>query len=251
MSSDYDHIFRDFLPLSITLPSLNRGLLKRAIENIADTTHCKYKIVVVSPLECESVAMKPGCKLSWWRDDGTKGPNFAHQEAFKFIYSGYVLAWVEDHELMPGWDVQAFSELAEADPFPSQIVKPPTLLGLRHADVDHVGTVFGRYYPYFPLMRVDRVIGIGGWLKGEYKRGFADCDLAMRVYAAGGEVKPTIARCVRSLPADSRKLGDLLQGEVGSTQEDLDLFVKTWAPQFGDGYDLSHVRGFNRDIIPT
>jgi hypothetical protein len=222
--------------ISITLPSVHPEALVRTLANLRACTNGSYEVIVVSPFEPPG-----GDNIIWIPEDKPKGPNVAHGYAAVLARGDYVLGWVDDHLLTPDWDkwtIRVFEGV--------ETVGTPALLGLRHVLEDHVGTVFGHYYAYFPFVRretVDRV----GWLGvGEYQRGFADCDLGMRVWSAQGYCTWG-SRCVLRCADDAKVLHD---DEAGYEPEDLQKFLRRWRFRFGKGWPANVVRDFNIDVVP-
>ena len=221
--------------ISITLPSIHPAKLDRAVQNIRDTTRGVYEIIVVSPFPPSR-----GSDIVWEPEDEPRGANRAHAAAIPFARGYHVLAWSDDHLLAPGWDDQVLAELSCLE-----VINPYTMLGLRHADVKHVGTCFGHYYPYFPFASF-RTIERVGWYDPNYKRGFADCDLGLRVWRAGGFCAwsaPLVTRC----EDDEKRLPD---DEAGYEPEDLEMFLAHWRPMFGKRWLTRLVRDFNVDVVP-
>lgn len=223
--------------ISITLPSLYPHKLERALENLRETTRGVYEVIVVSPFEPKR---RPRDEIVWLRETANKGANNAHARAALIAHGDFLLAWVDDHLLAPGWDDAAVAELHAL-----QIVNRRSVLGLRHADVKHVGTVFGHYYPYFPFTTRD-LVGAFGWFDGAFRRGFADCDLGLRFWNCGGYCSwsgPLVTRC----EDDHKNLPD---DEAGYEREDLELFLARWRSRFGDAWYTHTIRDFNVDVVP-
>lgn len=225
--------------ISITLPSLSEDAADRAIDNIDATASHFCEIIVISPTPPDD---RPHVK--WIEDRAFAGANVAHELGFRAATGEFILAWVDDHRLLPGWDIEALARLAD---FEGMRPGRPIAIGLRHVN-GQIGTCFGRYYPYFPLMRRAHVEQIGGWLSGEYRRGFADVDLAMRIWATGGYCSWTNRGVVEKLPDDDRKLGNLHQG-AHTTPDDLAFFLDRWSRTMGDGWPTAHLRDFNVDTV--
>ncbi len=96
-----------------------------------------------------------------------------------------------------------------------------------------------------------------GWLTDEYWTGFADSDLAMRVWDAGGRCEWTSQGLIIPHGDDQRKnMGDThianidVVDQAHCRPDDMKLFISKWAPKYGKGWDTSHLRGFNVDITP-
>lgn len=234
--------------ISITLPSIHPGPLARTIGNIEDTTLSEVEIIVVSNFSIPKLTRHRVVHL---HETERFGPNAGHAFAAQYATGDFITAWVDDHIYVEGWDERATNEFVTREA-KFQLSAPkvprmerPFLLGLRHADRSIIGTVFGRYYPYFPFMRRIDAIRLG-WLSGDYAVGFADCDLAMRVWDAGGMCAPTHAGIVKVHEDDDRKLPELVQ-EGHTLPEDMALFLHRWEARFGQGWDTKHLRGFNID----
>jgi hypothetical protein len=226
---------RSVINISITLPSVHPEALKRTLANLRAVTEGSYEVIVVSPFE------PPGLdEVVWLPEDKACGPNIAHGFAFTLAQGEYILGWVDDHLLVEGWDTAAILNLRIAE-----AVDRPAMIGLRHRIENHVGTVFGHYYPYFPFARCSAMRNIGWLGVGQYRRGFADCDLGLRVWDKGGFCTWG-RRCVLRCDDDVKVLPD---GEAGYEPEDLEKFLKRWGHKFPN-WPTNMVRGFNIDIIP-
>jgi hypothetical protein len=225
--------------ISLTLPSIRVGALRRTLDNINQTTRNFIEVIVVAPFSFD-YQLRNG-KIVWLKEETPLGCNGGHELAAKHATQNFIAPWVDDHLFINGWDLIVLWEFM----VPQIGMR---CIGLRHAIEPQVGTVFGKYYPYFPVMRKADVEAIG-WFSGEYKRGFADCDLALRVWDKGGICVPSEVGVVLKHPDDSRKMDDLMEGEARCLPQDMDLFLRRWSKKYGAGYDLSRIRGFNQDIL--
>jgi hypothetical protein len=228
--------------ISITLPSIHPRALIEALANIEMTSCESVEAVVVSPFRPRAPTYKT--KIIWIDEQDHEGPNAAHEAALRKATGDFVLAWVDDHELMKGWDAELLSDFLGRE----NGTDGPFCLGARQESPAHVGTVFGNYYPYFPFMRrADAARGL--WITGEYRVGFADVDLGMRVWSAGGRCEWSRNPLVRVLPDDDRKIGGAdWTGEAHTREADTRLFLSRWAARYGVGYDVQNLRGFNVDV---
>lgn len=230
--------------ISITLPTIYPAALPRTLDNIENATRCPYQVIVVSPFPVTRGVR--GGTLCWIRDEAMTGCNAAHQAAARAAMGEFVTGWVDDHLYVDGWDAIALRDHERREAafhaLPGKSGKP-FLLGLRHVWPTHVGTEFGMYYPYFPFARRSTVERVG-WLTDEYRTGFADSDLAMRVWDAGGRCEWTSEGVIVVHDDDGRKNGAIFK------PADLELFVRRWSPRYGRGWDTSHLRGFNNDVTP-
>jgi GT2 family glycosyltransferase len=227
--------------ISITLPTRRLIALVRTLDNLLATTRNPLQVVIASTFsELEEISRyRERMNLVYLIDRNRLGPNAAHAMAFEYVTGDYVLAWVDDHLMVDGWDCEVLKHFDH---------RSPLLVGVRHKSVQHVGTCFGKYYGYFPMMRRMDVEKVGGWISPDYRKGFGDVDLAMRVWHAGGHCEPSIVQAAIQHEDDMIKLGDLLEGEAQSTPEDMQLFLSRWGEVFGKGWDTSHLRGFNLDV---
>jgi hypothetical protein len=226
------------MKISITLPSIYPEALERSLDNIVKATKSsELEIIVVSPFE---VLHR---NVIWLKDKKRDGCNSAHFEASKVATGDFIAAWADDHLLIDNWDDLIIETFLQREVV---INNWPFLLGQRQRVVaQHVGTVFGIYYPYFPVMRTEDIKHIGGWLSPDYKHGFGDPDLALRVWQAGGRAEwmeiPTVDVITEEDNARHRERGQVLDS-------DMKIFLERWAPHYGAEYDITQLRGFNRDL---
>lgn len=222
--------------ISITLPSLHRELLVSVCENIVWTTRERPEIIVVSPFQPYEV---PGSRIAWVREDEPKGISAAHAAAFAQASGEFVFPWADDHYFNDGWDEVLLAEFKQRE----EVSAGPLSLGPRFV-VPHnnVETIFGRYYPCFPLMRRRGVESVGGWLSPEFKVGFSDPDLGMRVWAAGGRCEWSTSRFLRPSQSNARYPGD---GFEERFKTDAALLVQKWFHLASENWDLSDTSRYN------
>jgi hypothetical protein len=224
--------------ISITLPSIHPDALARTLTNLRDTTRNGYQVVVVSPFEPPNIVSAKG-SISWVTETRPLGCNAAHAAGLSKVERPYIMAWVDDHLLSDGWDTEALKDFQEGAKRGR-----PYLLGLRQIWPEQIGTVFGRFYPYFPIMQTANAKALG-WFDGSYRMDFADADLALRFYSAGGMVEWARNTCIIVHRDDERKNGRDFY------QPDMQLFLSRWAPTFGKGWKITNLRDFNRDYDLT
>lgn len=220
------------LRTSITLPSLHPELLFRALRNIRQTTFGEYEVIVVSPFEVSAP------NVIWVREEEPKGCACAHARAAEHATGDFLLAFADDHILVDGWDIAVAKDLIA---FEKKLENKIGAIGLRFANANVMGTVFGKYYPNFPFMRREVVLQVG-WIGNDYERGFGDCDLGMRIWDAGGWCEQSTRSLILIHADDARKSG------ANYSNADLALFVHRWGDKYGRGWDITHLRGFNIDI---
>src|ERR1700676_1810419 len=127
--------------ISITLPSLDQDAALRTIEMLWFRTRGPYEVLLVGQFEIDlpHVISIP--------EGDARGCAYAHHVAAQHARGDYLLAFADDHELVDGWDEIALAEFVDRR---GNFI--PFALGLRGVHSGHVGTDFGMYYPYFPLM---------------------------------------------------------------------------------------------------
>lgn len=225
------------MKISITLPSIYPDALHQTIDIIRKMSKVDNEILVVSPFDpspCD-----PWHSGVWIVESEPRGIAFAHARAAAFATGDFIIPFADDHRFVEGWDEIAISN------FMRQERDQAFALGLRCSHSGHVGTEFGIYYPYFPMMRLEAMRKVGGWITGDYQRGFGDSDLAMRVWAAGGRCEWSDIGLLWPSPDDKRK-----PPGPAYTEADMALFLSRWAPRYGGGWDTSRIELFNIDLDP-
>jgi hypothetical protein len=224
------------MKISITLPSLHPTALMATLDNIGATTKThELEVLVCSPFNIQREI--PCGRVVWVKDRESSGNIAAHAAAAKEATGELITAFVDDHEYVDGWDVKAVTDFLarEAACGGYKIF----CLGLRQLwETPQVGTVFGIYYPYFPMMRRGDLNAIGGWFDDtKYKRGFGDADLGLRVWFAGGLCEWSEEQIITTV-----------SGGPANHHEDEPRFLERWVPIHGTGWDTSHLRGWNIDV---
>ena len=232
--------------ISITLPSLYPDSVHHTLDNLERTTRGPYEVILVGWSQILRSNVVNVAEVE------PRGCAHAHHLAAQHARGDYLLAFADDHEMVDGWDEIALTE------FETKRQKHwPFALGLRGAHSGHVGSNFGYYYPYFPLMTRADVRGTG-WIGPDYRAGFGDSDLAMRVWFAGGRCEWSDAGLLRPTSADKRKAAqpEGHRPEAAYTKEDLALFISRWAPIYGNGWSSggrswdAGIDDFNVDLRP-
>lgn len=239
--------------ISITLPSIYPNALDRTIANlISATKKARLEIIVVSPFTVAPAmwgnGTEVGGKILWVEDKVKSGNIAAHFEGAKYATGDFIFAWVDDHRLVDGWDEKALANF-EGNMKRNFDVKP-YVLGLRQISAQsHIGTVFGIYYPYFPFIRRADLELIGGWLDPEFKVGFGDCDLGLRVWFNRGLCEWSEEMLIGVMPDDSANKEPInASGMSDKLEKDMARFVERWGPIHGEGWKTETLRGFNIDL---
>lgn len=223
------------MKLSLTLPSLFPDALAITMKNIEATTRdVDYEVVVVSPFEVS------GPRIRWVPEGTPSGNCGAHRKAFDACTGDVVIALSDDVRLADGWAATYVRNFLEAERR-----NPQLCLGLRAGNV--LGTVFGIYYPYFPGARRSTFEAAGGYFSDQLRARFGDPDIALRIWTMGGRceftTKSLIAFDERRSPEE-----DARTHKQSALERDMATFLATWEPVYGQGWDTSHLRGFNLDM---
>jgi GT2 family glycosyltransferase len=213
--------------VSVTIPSLNPRLLADTVGALAtNSTELDIEAVVVSTLE----ARGPG--VVWVPETERRGSIAAHALAFQHASGELLINLADDRMPMPGALDVAVARLdargTGAAPFS---VGLNWIIRNRTASA---GTSYGHYYPYFHVMTRRSVEQIGGWIDPVYRRHFADADLAMRVWAAGGRCELAAAALMVQHPLGIAARSNFSQSEA--LELDMATYQGRWRPQFGQGW---------------
>jgi hypothetical protein len=228
------------MKISITLPSLYPKELARAVENINATTRAAHEILVVSPFEFS------GDNVMHIRESESRGCNYAQALASKFASGDLIVAHTDDFDYVDSWDDLIIPDFLERE----KLYKGDYLLGLRYDIDDFVGINFGMYYANFPMMRCANLEKFG-WLGQEFKIGFGDSDLSMRVWDRGGTCEFSKDKVLRQALYFDGSAIDSRRKSSTYTEKDLLLFASRWIPKYGDGWDTTRLEGYHTivDIV--
>ncbi len=218
------------MKVSITLPSIFPAALDRALANIRATTKGDYEVVVVSSFKVV------GPDVLWVEETQRNGCAFAHTVAAKHASGDFITATADDCDYFPAWDqkmIQIYDERAPRD-------GGNFCLGLHYG---LLGSVFGIYYANFPFMRRDQALSLG-YFDGNYKKGFTDSDLGLKVWSSGGRCEYSVEKLIEVTAEDARKGGE------DCPADDLEYFIEKWGSKYGRGFDISYMRAINVDFDP-
>lgn len=226
--------------VSIIIPSIYPRDLARCVASIERGTRCSYEVVIVAP-DCAPEC--PDSSVIWIREQEPRGAAAAQHVGLDHCSGDFVIALADDFEFFDGWDAWLIPEFeARESAHPT-----PLVMGLRYDLADWVGTCFGMYYPNFPMMRRACARSIG-WFDGDYRQGFSDCDLGMRVWSLGGfcafSSRPAI---FLSRDESGRTVDDVRKGKLYE-QADYDRFVARWSPRYGAGWCVAALGSFNVNV---
>jgi hypothetical protein len=221
--------------ISITLPSIYPDALQRCLAGIKSATRNTYEVLVVSPFRVDEP------NVVWIEETERRGCAFAHDVASRRATGEFITAFADDWLYADGWDETVLPDFIDRE----KRAQGKYLMGLRYDHYDLVGTVFGIYYANFPFVRrsnLDRY----GWIGPDYRLGFGDADLSLRVWHRGGRCEFSVEKVLRVTSEDATRKDTVAL----FSPEDFALFVATWAPIYGKGIRTDNLRDFNIDVAP-
>ena len=223
------------MPLfSLSLPTLRQENAELVIKYIHDcSAGYDYEIVVVSPFEIR------GPQIRHVPEPEARGNCSAHAAAYAASSGEYVITFTDDIIPTPGWldGLQQTMEAKEAQHF-------PFCGGLHRANWLIYGTVYGLYYPYFPVLSRRSAEQIGGYFSEDYAAHFGDPDLAMRVWDAGGRCELIISAKIYGLLQFDRT--NQAEHKQTSGERDMAMFKARWHARYGEAFGEG-LRDFNID----
>jgi hypothetical protein len=155
-----------------------------------------------------------------------------------------VFPLVDDITLLPGWAQDGLTTLTRHERGRSYAV------GIGQVN-RIVGTVFGIYYPFFPMVRRSVAEQVGGFYNPALKHHFTDSDFAFRVWSAGGACGWTGADYIERIRLDEAGAADLAARRAASLGADMATFLDRWRPRYGQGWRADALSDFNLDIDPV
>lgn len=219
--------------ISITLPSIFPDALRRAHDNIVVTTVGSYELIVVADFERPSWASD---RVVWIKEGERRGNPHAHFVAAQHARGEFITAMSDDCRYVYAWDVDSIANYEKRRASAGGKLCLGMHFGL-------IGTVFGIYYANFPFLRTADALSLG-YFDSNYKKGFADSDLGLKVWSSGGRCEFTENKLVEITAEDERK------GAEDCPAEDLQYFLEKWGVRYGKGFDTSHMRAINLDFDP-
>ncbi|CAK0775844.1 hypothetical protein CCP2SC5_60052 [Azospirillaceae bacterium] len=229
--------------VSITLPSLRPNFLSQCLAAIYESAeYDDYEVLVVSPFEVRAD------KVRWIEEKQKNGNCRAHALAYEHA-SGDIIVAMTDY-IIPRrkWLKNAVEHVSfyERKIFPycsglfwsnSSAIGPT------------IGTIFGRYYPYYPIATRKSLEAIGGWYSCEFVANYGDADIGLRIWAAGGACQvcwdSVIAASYARSMVPSHQIGLKAQEQISCDQM---VFVKKWQKIYGEGWSTERRASFNCDL---
>lgn len=225
------------MKLSLVLPSLFPHALRRTIENLQATTRgVDYEVLVVAPFEVV------GTNVVWIPEGNPRGGVAANIAAYERASGDLVVTLSDEIALADNWAEICLKMFHEREPPGRHFC-----LGL-HLSSFVVGTVFGIYYPFYPMARMSTLRAVGGHFDPIYTAHFPDPDLALRIWQAGGRCERTEIPLVSQVPRPGSEAADPPTKTSRSAERDTATFVWRWAPIYGSGWKTGERGEYNIDI---
>lgn len=225
------------MKISLILPGLFPEAMAAAIRSImAASQGIDYELVVVSPFQIS------GPRIRWVKEEEPRGNCYAHKIGYEASTGDVVAAMSDDVRLVAGWADKALGFLQEREK-----LNPLLSIGLHRMDFA-IGTVFGIYYPYFPMARRETLEAAGGYFSDAYRAHFGDPDLGLRVWSAGGRCEILPDRVIQLVERDPNAQSVGKPQKHTALDRDMATFLGRWQGRYGQGWDTSHLRGFNLDV---
>jgi glycosyltransferase involved in cell wall biosynthesis len=211
------------MKISFVLPSIFPTLVAGAIEAAREAARgLDHEIVVVSPFEIS------GANVRWVKEETPRGSIAACNLGFAAADGDILVLVADDNRLDPGALELALAHLhARETEHPLLAVGFP--LGVR--GIVAVGSVYGRYYPYFFMLRRATLAAVGGGFDEGYVKYHADPDLGLRIWAAGGRCEFAPGAIIRAV-ADRGGAGQAPDKSRGTAGSDFARFAAIWGPHY-------------------
>ncbi|HEY0835278.1 MAG TPA: hypothetical protein VGE72_15345 [Azospirillum sp.] len=211
--------------ISITLPSLRARMLIDTIQSLyAASVGHELEIVVVSPFEVE------GPFVRHVPEGEPRGNCAAHALGYEASSGDIVIAMSDDHRAVPGWLDGLADTVAERE---SRFF--PFAGGLARPNCPHFGAAYGLYYPYFPVMSRRSIEAAGGWFSRAFTAHFADPDLGLRVWRAGGRCELLPDARILAVPVSDAE-NAAVPFKSKAFPQDFATFARTYHAGHGAGF---------------
>ena len=211
------------MKISFVLPSIFPTLVAGAIEAArTEAAGLDHEIVVVSPFEIS------GPNVRWVKEESPRGSIAACNLGFAAATGDVLVLLADDNRLDPGALALAFAHL-QAHEAQTPLLSVGFPLGVR--GIVAVGSVYGRYYPYFFMLRRTTLAAVGGGFDEGYVKFHADPDLGLRIWKAGGRCEFAPGAIIRAV-ADRAGAGQAPDKSRGSAVSDFARFADIWGPSY-------------------
>lgn len=208
--------------ISITLPTLRPKLAQARVEDFHSThPNTDYELLIVSPFEMV------GPRVVWTNEGQPRGGVAAQRLAFERSTGQYLVWWSDDVTPAPGC-LETMRRFVDAHPEPFIGSFPGRNVATGRCDSY---ACWGKLFAGFGMATRATIERIGGYFDTAYRYQWADPDLALRCWHAGGSVEACAAAEIRVADQEDRHKAISRHW----LQPDFDVFFRRWNPVFGDG----------------
>lgn len=210
------------MELSVLMCSIRPSHARDAIERLRpDLAAFEHEIVVVSPFEVE------GPRIVWVREEAPRGSVNAANLGFSALRGRLFLQASDDVAFDRGSVPTAARQLAamRANDLPC--------VGFAHrrGAQDYAHAAYGHYVPGFYLAPTDAVRSLGADLYDpQFTAAWADQDLGLRIWAAGGRCEVATAGGVQNFGVGARQPIAAGMNEDNTSRE-FAAFAAKWTPR--------------------
>jgi len=216
--------------ISVIMPSLRPdAALCRVREFEATNKDTDYEITIVSPFKID------GEKVNWVYEEKASGLTHAHNVAYQSSTGEYVVWWADDCSPTPNCLAKMLN-----------FVESQTGLFIGAYKLNDgywleppLYAVYAKLYANFGCASRKTIEGIGGYLDTIYKGFWADVDMSLRTWEAGGRVEVCPNTWV-DLTNSQEEISQ--ENKEENFDNDLETFLKRWHHKLGNGVDISAVR---------
>jgi GT2 family glycosyltransferase len=213
--------------ISILLPSLRPELIKQRIEEFAQTNpNVDYEIIVVSPFRIEDKNVK------WIKDDGfpNNGSVMATQLAYYHSNSNYVM-YFSDKVIPTKNCLTAMLNYVKlnVEPFIGAFK-------MIRSNGKEIGAFkcYNKLYACYGCMSKKTVELIGGFWDTNFYHSWADIDISLRCWEAGGKVEVCQNAIVKPIPLKDKVYKD---HRSKTWDKDVEYFLNKWHYKLGKGFE--------------
>lgn len=214
--------------ISVLLPSLRPEALARTIREFDKTnSDVDYEIVAVSPFQVS------GIKTVWIKEESPRGGVFAQNIAYINSKGEYKIYFSDDVSPTVGClrNLLNFMKV-NTSPFIGAF-KMITPTG---REIGPFGA-YKRLYACYGCVNDETVKQLGSFLDDRYEYSWADIDISLRCWLAGGRVEI----CKDALVIPRQIEDELYKSHRGvSWDRDVEAFLSRWHLMYGNGIERKH-----------
>ncbi len=215
---------RKMKEISILLPSLRPEMVKRRIEEFAQTnSNVDYEIIVVSPFKVEGKNVK-------WIEDRRLGSVFATNLAYYYSNSNYVM-YYSDKVIPTKNCLTAMLNCVKLNVEP--FIGAFKMVRFNGREIGAF-KCYNKLYACYGCMSKKTVGLIGGFFDIYFLHSWADIDISLRCWEAGGKVEVCQDAIVKPIPLKDKVYKD---HRNQTWNKDVEYFLNKWHSKLGKGFE--------------